>query len=205
MFKVKRFLAFALDIWLVILLTNLITSVYYINPYMDDLEDTTKAYNEVLNDYQSMTTEDEIEEFLNNIQDKLYDVEHASIYIHVWYLIFSFLYFVVFAYFTGGQTLGKKLMGLKIVNEDNSKVKFMHLLMRMLTGGSNFLMGTNIACLASIILILTLRPGSTYIAIYMLIMVLSFLMEIANIIIYIKNKDNKCLNDYISASKVINV
>lgn len=205
MFKVKRFLAFALDIWLVILLTNLITSVYYINPYMDDLEDTTKAYNEVLNDYQNMTTEDEIEEFISNIQDKLYDVEHASIYIHVWYLIFSFLYFVVFAYFTGGQTLGKKLMGLKIVNEDNSKVTFKHLLMRMLTGGSNFLMGTNIACLTSIILILTLKPAPTYVAIYMLIMVLSFLMEIANIIIYIKNKDNKCLNDYISKSKVVNV
>lgn len=205
MFKVKRFLAFAFDIWLVIILTNLITSVYYINPYMDDLEDTTKAYNEVLNDYQSMSTEDEIEEFLNNIQDKLYAVEHASIYIHVWYLVFSFFYFVVFAYFTGGQTLGKKMMGLKIVNEDNSKVKFTRLLMRMVTGGSNFLMGMNITSLASIILILALKPNSTYITIYMSIMVLSFILEIANIIMYIKNKDNKCLNDYISASKVINV
>lgn len=205
MFKVKRFMAFALDIWLVILLTNCLTSVYYINPYLDDLEKATESYNEVLNDYQSMSTEDEIEEFLNNMKHKLYDVEHASIYIHMWYLIFSFLYFVVFAYFTGGQTLGKKLMSLKIVENDNSKVKFKSLLMRMLTGGSNFLMGTNLASLVSIILIVTLKPSQTYLTIYMGVMTLSLIIEIANITMYIKNKDNRCLNDCISGSKVVNV
>lgn len=205
MFKIKRFMAFSLDIWLVIILTNCLMSVYYMNPYINKLEKANEAYNEVLNEYQEMTTTEEIDDFLKTMKYKLYDVEHYSIYIHIWYLVFSFLYFVLFAYFTDGATLGKKLMSIKIVNEDGSKVKFNRLLRRMITGGSNFLMGTNLASLASIILIVALKPSKTYLTLYMGIMFLSLIMEVINIIIYIKNKDNKCLNDYISSTKVINV
>ncbi len=205
MFKVKRFIAFFIDLFLVTVLTVFITNVYYVNPYINDVEDATKAYNEVLNDYSSLTSEDDIEEFLNNIQDKLYAYEHTQIYVHMWYLIFYFGYFVIFAYFTNGQTLGKKLMGLIIVNEDKSKVGIWGLFKRTLTNGSSFFMGMNIVVFMSLILTLTLKASRAYVLIYMSSLVLGTILEIANIIVYIKSEKYKCLNDYVSNTKVIKV
>lgn len=205
MFKVKRFFAFCIDLFLVTMLTVYLTSVYYVNPYLDDAEDARKAYNEVINDYQYVSTSDDIEEFMNNIQDKLYAYEHTQIYVNMWYLIFYFGYFVIFAYFTGGQTLGKKFMGLKVVKEDNSKVGILGLLKRTITDGSSFFMGMNLIALMSLILTVTLKPSRLYLLIYMGIFIIASIIEIVNVIIYIKNSDNKCLNDYISKTKVIKV
>lgn len=203
MFKIKRLIAFCIDLLIISILTLCITNVDYINPYMNDVEDATKAYNEVLNDYKNLSNEDEIEEFINNIQDKLYDYEHTQIYVNMWYIIFYLGYFVIFAYFTGGQTLGKKLMSIKIVKEDGSKVGIGGLLKRTITNGSSFFMGMNIMALTSLILTISMKPTRTYVLTFMSIMVLSIIIEIANIIVYIKNKDNKCLNDFISGTKVI--
>lgn len=205
MFKIKRIIAFCLDLFLVSFLTVCITNVYYINPYHDDVEEATKAYNEVLNDYKNLSSEDEIEEFINNIQDKLYDYEHTQIYVNMWYIIFYVGYFVFFAYFTEGQTLGKKLMSLKIVKEDNSKVNFWGLLKRTITNGSSFFMGMNLIALASLVLTLSLKASRLYVLLYVGIFILSTIIEVANIIIYIKNPNNKCLNDFISHTKVIRV
>lgn len=54
--------------------------------------------------------------------DKAYKVEKNNILYFCLYIIAVILYFVGFNKYTGGQTLGKKLMRLKIVNNsDNSK------------------------------------------------------------------------------------
>ncbi|MCX4366072.1 MAG: RDD family protein [Bacilli bacterium] len=205
MFKIKRLIAFCIDLFLVSILTICITNVDYINPYMNDVDDATKAYNEVLNDYRSLSNEDEIEEFINNIQDKMYDYEHTQIYVNMWYIIFYFGYFVIFAYFTGGQTLGKKLMSIKIVKEDGSKVGMGGLLKRTITNGSSFFMGMNIMAFSSLMLTISMKASRTYVLAFTGLMVLSTIVEIANIIIYIKNRDNKCLNDIVSGTKVVRV
>ncbi len=205
MFKIKRLIAFCIDLFLVSILTICITNVDYINPYMNDVDDATKAYNEVLNDYRSLSNEDEIEEFINNIQDKMYDYEHTQIYVNMWYIIFYFGYFVIFAYFTGGQTLGKKLMSIKIVKEDDSKVGMGGLLKRTITNGSSFFMGMNIMAFSSLMLTISMKASRTYVLAFTGLMVLSTIVEIANIIIYIKNRDNKCLNDIVSGTKVVRV
>ncbi len=205
MFKIKRLIAFCIDLFLVSILTICITNVDYINPYMNDVDDATKAYNEVLNDYRSLSNEDEIEEFINNVQDKMYDYEHTQIYVNMWYIIFYFGYFVIFAYFTGGQTLGKKLMSIKIVKEDGSKVGMGGLLKRTITNGSSFFMGMNIMAFSSLMLTISMKASRTYVLAFTGLMVLSTIVEIANIIIYIKNRDNKCLNDIVSGTKVVRV
>lgn len=205
MFKIKRLMAFCIDLLLVSILTTCITKVDYINPYMNEVEDASKAYNEVLNDYKDLSSEDDIEEFINNFKDKLYDYEHTQIHVNMWYLIFYIGYFVIFAYFIEGQTLGKKLMSIKIVNEDGSKVGIMGLLKRTITNGSSFFMGMNLMALASLILTTSMKPSKEYAILFMSIMVISTIIELVNIIVYIKNKDNKCLNDFISGTKVIRV
>lgn len=69
----------------------------------------------------------ELDKEANNIYnelaiDKAYKVEKNNILYLCLYIVAVILYFVVFNKYTGGQTLGKKLMRLKIVNNsDNSK------------------------------------------------------------------------------------
>ena len=63
-----------------------------------------------------------------------YNVEKNSICYFIIYLIVTFSYFVGFNYYTKGQTLGKKLLRLRIVNskEEQDKVSILNYFIRCL-------------------------------------------------------------------------
>jgi len=96
-------------------------------------------------------------------------------------------------------------MSIKIVKEDGSKVGMGGLLKRTITNGSSFFMGMNIMAFSSLMLTISMKASRTYVLAFTGLMVLSTIVEIANIIIYIKNRDNKCLNDIVSGTKVVRV
>lgn len=160
----KRFIAYAIDMFVIILITQSLSGVSVINKqldtynkyydqYMDlfesyggfktDLvngfEDKKLSEKEYLSliekheDYQNLLIEryedqkltekeyDKInKEIDENYQKKYkkiyYKIEQNSVAYFIIYLITSVAYFIGFNKLTGGQTLGKKLMRLKIVS-----------------------------------------------------------------------------------------
>lgn len=110
--------------------------------YFDDKELSEEEYNklvdkhdnyvEVLNTYykDNKLTKGNYDKLIDKIdnnykneyKDIYYKIEKNSILYFVLYLVTIFGYFVLFAKYTGGQTLGKKLMRLKIVNNKDEKV-----------------------------------------------------------------------------------
>lgn len=160
----RRFLAYTIDMMVVILVVQSISGIPQINPQLDDYN---KYYDDYMESYQSYSSfkqdlktdfsdkELSIEEYdslvkehalykevldkyykdntltennykkLNNQIDGDYNKEYKKVYYQieknsilyfVLYLVVVFAYFVGFNYYTNGQTLGKKLMRLKIVD-----------------------------------------------------------------------------------------
>lgn len=129
----------------------------YFKDYLEndlDKELTEEKYNELLEEcpeykeiidkrYEKESiTEDEYKELAkeadniyNKISvDKAYKVEKNNILYFCLYIIAVIAYFVVFNKYTGGQTLGKKLTRLKIVNnsDNNKDVPIWSYIVRML-------------------------------------------------------------------------
>lgn len=110
-----------------------------LNKYFEDKKITDEEYNSLIkeeNNYTNIFKDNYKEELskedydnLNKKIDKLYNntykeiyykMEKNSIMYNIIYLVAVILYFVGFNKYTNGQTLGKKLMRLKIVNNNDS-------------------------------------------------------------------------------------
>ena len=110
-----------------------------LNKYFEDKKITDEEYNSLIkeeNNYTNIFKDNYKEELSNEDYDKInkkidklynntykenyYKMEKNSIIYNVIYLVVVILYFVGFNKYTNGQTLGKKLMRLKIVNNNDS-------------------------------------------------------------------------------------
>lgn len=84
-----------------------------INKYWIDNKLTEKNYNKLIKDISK--------KYNKNAKKNLYLQDKNSISEKIIYLIIVLLYFIGFNYITAGQTLGKKIMKLKIVNVDEKE------------------------------------------------------------------------------------
>ncbi len=105
----KRFLAFGVDYLLVSLIVGIVTmgisttKVDSLNKQLIELEN------------KAMSGEMTMEEFANQSTSIMYDLEKASLPSDIVTVVIFIGYFVVFQYLNKGQTLGKKLFKIKIV------------------------------------------------------------------------------------------
>ena len=181
MFKLfKRFLAYFIDMMVVLIIAQTIISIPFVDKKMTKYNDTYNDYLEYISDYSAFRLDlidsyedekidkeeydelieehDNYKEILNTYYkdesltkknyDKLikridndyeefskkmqYKIDKYSIIYNVSYLVLTLLYFVGFNIITGGVTLGKKLMRLKIVNnlDSNKNVSLVSYLIR---------------------------------------------------------------------------
>lgn len=199
--KYRRLLAFLLDMFIVVGLALFISSNYKYNPKLYDMEDAYKEFESIRPTMEDFNKEKFIE-YISDASNKTYNLAKSQVYVYGWYILFYFLYFVVFAYFTEGQTLGKRIMKLKIVKSDGKRVGILNLLLRSITNGTSYFLGTNIYIILNIIGVLILN-GVPFLGFLIVSNGIGFIVEATNIIMYIFRKDDRCLNDIVSKSKVI--
>ncbi len=200
--KYRRIIAFIIDMFIISMLTVAISSNVHFNPYRYDAEDYYDEYANYEVNYDIKDTSS-LNKTVKDLAGKVYNLEKSEVFVYGWYLGFYILYMIVFGYFMEGQTLGKKLMRLKIVKSDGTRVGIKNLILRGLTNGSSLFMGTNFILLTKIIGTLLLRPNSAYIIYYVITSMIAFAIEFANIFMFGFGNSDLCLNDKISQSKVI--
>ena len=126
----KRIIAYLLDIVLIFFGVSLISSIKFINPTYDKYEKAYKDYSEIVEQYyKGEINEKEMIE-LNN--DNYYKLTKYSISYNIAIIVVIFLYFVLFQKYNGGQTVGKQIMKLKIVNLDNKDASLGSYMLRVL-------------------------------------------------------------------------
>ena len=140
-------------------------------------------------------------DYSNKMSKQIYKIDYSMLFNNIYYLVFSFLYFVLFAYFTNGQTLGKKLFKLKVVRQDGEKVKLSNLMLRTLLSGSSIFMGVNIIVVIQLLLLMIPQNQAYFYAILFSSMI-SYIIEIIGLVLLF-SKEHRSLDDIIGSTKVI--
>ena len=188
----KRLIAYVIDIFIVAMISSII-----IMPFSKNEEYTKKSNElyEVIEEFKNKEiTEDKYLEQVNNIN---YELTKINVNQTIVIVIVSSLYFVLFNYYNKGQTLGKKLMKLRIVSIDDSKLSINGYVIRTLVGG------TVLSNLVTVILVLTLSKENYLIYEDKLSLVFSVIYLLCFIFALYRN-DGRGLHDLLAGTIVIN-
>lgn len=192
--KIKRFIAFIIDIFIVSIISEALSNVSFINIYKDQYIETYGEYQEIYDEFSNENIT--LEEYNNKVIYYNYELSKLSIISNSIFIIIFIAYFVGTNCLYEGQTLGKKLMNIKIVNENNKKVSaWIYLLRTILITGIS---GTFLL----IISVLIFKEDLFYTLSY-IICLLQYISQLIIGISIIVNKNGKGLHDWICKTKVI--
>ena len=198
----KRITAFLLDILLVFFLASLITSIHFINPYYKKYEESFKEYSEVTNNYLEEKISEK--EFLKLNYVNYYNVSRFSVPYNIAIVVILILYFVFFQKFNNGQTMGKQIMKIKVVNNnDNKDVSLLKYLFRSLPI-YYISIGSIISLLLNSLILLFVK-GKVFYIVSVCINYAFVILGIVTLVVMLTRKDKRGLHDLLAGTKVIEI
>ena len=192
-FSYKRIIAYVFDI---ILVTVMATVLTFFLPETKEYEGELEEYTTLLNHATSEKITQE--EFVKETNDVIYNINKKSVTVNIVTTVLTISYFVVLAYFMNGQTLGKKLMNLKIVSINNKPLTMNNYLLRGL------LINSILMNVLGLIFILGLNK-STYLKINDITTYIFGIIYIVTFGMILFREDRRGLHDYLAGTKVISV
>ena len=198
----KRIMAFLLDVLLVFFLASLVTSIHFINPYYKKYEKSFEEYSEVTNNYLAEKISEE--EFLKLNYVNYYNVSRFSVPYNIAIVVILILYFAIFQKFNNGQTIGKQIMKLKVVNNSDDKdVSLLKYLLRSLPI-YYISIGSIIPLLLNSLILLFLK-GKVFYIVSACINYTFVILGVVTLVMMLTRKDKRGLHDLIAGTKVIEI
>ena len=241
----KRIGAYFIDMMVVMLITQCLSGVPFINKQLDTYNKYYQEYSNALKEYSEFKLElqnsfkdekitekeyskiikisddykQEIEKFYDDkkitkkeyktinknmdnhylkIYKKLYSkVEKNSICYFIIYLITTIFYFVFFNYYTNGETLGKKIFHLKIVNnkDNNKKVSILSYIIRAI------FLYQPIYYIIKLICVMTLN-GNDYYNVTSIVYDIQYYLQFIIILTVMIKMDGRGLQDLLAGTRV---
>ena len=241
----KRIGAYFIDMMVVMLITQCLSGVPFINKQLDTYNKYYQEYSNALKEYSEFKLElqnsfkdekitekeyskiikisddykQEIEKFYDDkkitkkeyktinknmdnhylkIYKKLYSkVENNSICYFIIYLITTIFYFVFFNYYTNGETLGKKIFHLKIVNnkDNNKKVSILSYIIRAI------FLYQPIYYIIKLICVMTLN-GNDYYSVTSIVYDIQYYLQFIIILTVMIKMDGRGLHDLLAGTRV---
>lgn len=112
----QRFVAFMIDLILVSFITSLVTAIIPTNSSID------KLYDQQVKIVENYTAgKITMQEYVNQLVDINYDIAKQTGIITLVSIAISLLYYVLYVYKNDGQSIGKKMMKIKIQKKDKDK------------------------------------------------------------------------------------
>ena len=122
---IKRLGAFIIDTMILSIVFSLITL-----GFNTDTNNINKELTSILEQYQN--SEITIEEYSDKVTNLNYQLQKSSIVVNIVNVVLYVGYFIVFGFLNKGQTLGKKICKIKIVNKDNDRPSIWNIIVRSL-------------------------------------------------------------------------
>ncbi len=195
--KLKRFVAYLVDIMIVGLVATALSSINVLNPYYDNYLESSDSFNETIDsiDEDNVTSVITSDLFVNQMQNTLkYSVCTTIISLGCY-----FLYFVGFQKWNKNQTLGKKLMKLKVVNEDGSEnISVINYTVRTIVLYN--LLFTSIGLCTAFYL-----TGKSFLITFAVVSVIGYIITYAGYLMILIRKDGRGLHDIMGFTKVVEV
>lgn len=190
-FVYKRVIAYFIDIMIVSALSSILSLALPKNDtYKTKMDELSKTMEKFQN------KEIDKDEWTKAYEDISYDISKASISSSIIIIVVSVGYFVLFNYYNDGQTLGKKIMKLKIVSSNGNPLTINNYVLRSL------IINSVLSQLISALLLCVLSKdnyllyGSNAVSALSLISAISFVFAIYR-------SDGRGLHDLISNTVVI--
>ena len=195
----KRVMAYIIDILIVSIIATMISSVGLINPYKDEYEEAYDEYADVVAQIQEEgsgvdrdASEDELITLYYNVNK--YNVVRSGISV-----VCTILYFALLQSLMNGQTIGKKIMKIRVVaNKDDKKLNFGNFLIRSV-------ILNNVIFSVLFIVGIYLFDVSGYYNYSIVVSYLQMLLLTVIMLMVVLRKDFRGLHDFAEGTKVIDL
>ncbi len=188
----KRFFAYIIDIFIVLVIANLITMFIPIS------EKTQDYYKELQTTQKKMYDKEiDVKEYTDIVLEDNYNISKGTVLISLTSIIIYILYFVVYQVYNNGQTVGKKLMKIKVKSITDESLSINTMLFRAL-----IIYGIA-ANIINLILILLLKK-ELYLSISNTISIIQSLIVIISVFMILFSKQKKGIHDIITKTEVVN-
>lgn len=188
----QRFVAFMIDLILVSFITSLVTAIIPTNSSID------KLYDQQVKIVEKYTAgKITMQKYVNQLVDINYDIAKQTGIITLVSIAISLLYYVLYVYKNDGQSIGKKMMKIKIQKKDKDK----ELTMNDLLFRTMILQGT----LVSIIGFCTILflDKDTYLATNSLLNLIQYSILIISFFLVAFTKERQGLHDMVAKTEVV--
>ncbi len=188
----KRFFAYIIDIFIVLVIANLITMFIPIS------EKTQDYYKELQTTQKKMYDKEiDVKEYTDIVLEDNYNISKGTVLISLTSIIIYILYFVVYQVYNNGQTVGKKLMKIKVKSITDESLSINTMLFRAL-----IIYGIA-ANIINLILILLLKK-ELYLSISNTISIIQSLIVIISVFMILFSKQKIGIHDIITKTEVVN-
>lgn len=188
--SLKRIIAFVIDIVIISLIFKAV-SVLPIDSYKEKYNETYKKYTEVIGDNKEVSDENKDE-----IIELNYEIYKYRTYSSIISASIFVLYFGVLQYALKGQTIGKKVMKLKVVSNSEKDVNIWKYILRIIVLNNIWLSLLNTGAVY-------IFKGVNFYYVTYVISMLSSLIYMMNLIMIMFRKDNRGLHDFVAGTKVV--
>lgn len=190
-FFIQRIFAFILDFAIIALVAGLIAMPFNLGPS----NILVKEYDELTKSYLNNEIDETI--FLAKEKELKYQIDYASIGETLLVIVLSVGSFVVLPLYNNGQTLGKRMMKIRIVSEEE-ELSANQLVLR------SFVVNDILASLMLVSSVMFLKTDAYYVVRIIVISITSVLYLI-NVFMIAIRKDGKGLHDLLAKTKTIKV
>lgn len=186
-----RLVAYVIDVFLISIVCS---GIMFLLPQNENYDKYMKEYEQIQT--EAIEGEIELEEFFHKSASISYDIDYSNVFPMIIEITLIILYFVVFQFYNKGQTLGKKLMKLRVVSTNGNDLTINQVAYRALIIDSILI---NILIIGSL---LFLGRDYYFYASYVLQLIAGAIIFITLMMILFR-KDGKGLHDVIADTKVI--
>ena len=187
---IQRLFAFIFDMLLVSLIASFITTPFLNSDKIHELE---KKEQELIINIQSNDFKNN--SFFLEYSDFFYQYSRSMGIVSIANILFKVLYFIVYQIYNNGQTIGKKIMKIKIVSDSGELLMNQMILRSMM---NNFIFVD-----LAVFIFMLFSPKKYYMSLIGIVYFAHYLLLLISIFMLIYRKDGRTITDKIVHTKVI--
>lgn len=193
----KRIIAYIIDVIIVSAIVSLISSIKFFNPTIEQYNTSYSQYEQVSEQVLASESNIDPDHIISEISPYYYKVQKYQLPRNVIHIFCIIGYFIIFNLLNNGQTLGKKLMKIRIV-ANKGTLTWKNYVIRNIIFNELLL---NILLCAMVFLI----KDKTFYLFSMIATYVSTAILIIDVLMMIFRKDKRSLHDVLSNTNVIEV
>lgn len=188
---IQRITAYILDTLIISIIAMLLT--FWI-PKSEAYNNALKKENELMSDVSTEKINDS--NYIDELYEARYTIEKENMVESLIIIVINLGYFVGFAFYNKGQSIGKKIMHIRVVSKNGKDASYVQLF------GRTLIIQGCLTSLLSVIMLLFIKSNQ-FVYTVGLLGLLQSIITIVSIIMIIFRKDKKGLHDLICNTKVI--